>query len=75
MPRENRNSAASDLADVGHNEATRRNKPPVGLATTYETWGSCRTSYAYDLHLGLQFRWAGKLERTPFAVGIVSLHV
>lgn len=77
MPRQRKPtpSADNDVKDFRHDQARRKNNPPVGLAHTYEMHQRQTTSYAYDPHLDPQLQWAGKAEHTSFEVDVVSLHI
>src|SRR5579863_5205090 len=59
-----------------HTNKKRVNNPPVGLVTpeTDKDVGEKET-YAYDPHIDPSLQWAGKAERTSFAIPTVSLHV
>lgn len=73
MPRRKRGSG---IQDFRHQEARRRNNPPVGLAPSYEEIGERQTrAYRYDPHLDPRLVWAGKAEHTSFEVDVVSLHI
>jgi len=67
--------AKTQVGDYRHEEATRKNNPPAGIAPTYEVRERRVTSYAYDPHLDPQLVWAGKAEHTSFEVDVVSLHI
>src|SRR5437899_3934504 len=58
-----------------HPHEQRVNNPPVGLVTPDTDRDAGRKSYIYDPHLDPVLHWAGKAERTSFAVPTVSLHV
>ena len=58
-----------------HESNKRLNNPPVGLVTPDTDKDAGTKSYSFDPHLDPQLVWAGKAERTSFAVPIVSLHV
>ncbi|PWH18540.1 MAG: site-specific DNA-methyltransferase, partial [Ardenticatenia bacterium] len=63
------------MEDFRHDEATRLNNPPAGIAPTYEVRERRTQHYAYDPHLDPQLVWAGKAEHISFDVDIVSLHI
>jgi len=63
------------VRDFRHEEATRKNNPPAGIAPTYEVRERQARTYAYDPHLDPQLQWAGKAEHTSFEVDVVSLHI
>jgi len=58
-----------------HKGKTRVNNPEVGLVDAGLEPPEPKKTYAYDPHLDPQLLWAGKAERTSFAVPSVSLHV
>jgi adenine-specific DNA-methyltransferase len=58
-----------------HPKKKRANNPPVGLVTSDTDRDAGKKNYAYDPHLDPMLQWAGKAERTSFAVPTVSLHV
>lgn len=64
-----------NVSDFRHEEARRKNNPPVGIASTYEVRERRTTRYSYDPHLDPQLIWAGKAEKTSFEVDVVSLHI
>ncbi|GIV21492.1 MAG: hypothetical protein KatS3mg023_3243 [Armatimonadota bacterium] len=68
-------SGNGQVTDFRHEEATRKNNPPAGIAPTYEAREYQTTRYAYDPHLDPQLVWAGKAEHTSFEVDVVSLHI
>lgn len=65
----------NSVRDFRHEEATRKNNPPAGIAPTYEVRERQARTYAYDPHLDPQLQWAGKAEHTSFEVDVVSLHI
>ena len=65
----------SGVKDFRHEEATRKNNPPAGIAPTYEVRERQVRTYAYDSPLDPQLVWAGKAEHTSFEVDVVSLHI
>ncbi|MFA0749980.1 MAG: hypothetical protein SLRJCFUN_000383 [Candidatus Fervidibacter sp.] len=75
MRRGKRRTSSEQVADFRHEEARRRNNPPVGLAPTYEVRERQTKHYAYDPHLDPQLVWAGKAEHTSFEVDVVPLHI
>ena len=69
-------SASGDAQVLAYRHANRRkNSPEVGLVNTASDPEQAKTTYAYDPHLDPVLQWAGKAERTSFAVDTVSLHV
>lgn len=54
--------------DFRHEEATRKNNPPAGLAPTYEVRKRKTTQHQYDPHLSPQLVWSGKEKHTSFMV-------
>jgi adenine-specific DNA-methyltransferase len=84
MPRQRRTSPDRSTGDYRHDEAQRKNNPPVGMVV-YETRVAeqPKTHYAYDPHLSPQLIWAGKPGLTQIevedAAGLeveaVSLHI
>ncbi len=69
MPRKKR------IEQYEHKGKTRPNNPEVGLVDAALEPPEPRKTYSYDPHLDPQLQWAGKAERTSFAVPSVSLHV
>jgi len=63
-----------EVADYRHEEATRPNNPPAGLAWQ-DTAPPPKRKWAYDPHLDPTLQWAGKQERTEFEVEAPSIHV
>lgn len=64
------------IEQYDHADKTRAYIPPVGLVTPEtDPTTQARKTYAYDPHLDPQLVWAGKAERTSFAIPTVSLHV
>ena len=69
-------AASGDAQVLAYRHADRRkNNPEVGLVNTASDPEQAKTTYAYDPHLDPVLQWAGKAERTSFAVDTVSLHV
>jgi len=69
-------AANGDAQVLAYRHADRRkNNPEVGLVNTTSDPEQAKSSYAYDPHLDPVLQWAGKAERTSFAVDTVSLHV
>lgn len=64
-----------EIEQYEHTDKTRPNNPPVGLVTTKTDPDAGKKVYTYDPHLDPSLQWAGKAERTSFAVPTVSLHV
>ncbi|MCX6923529.1 MAG: site-specific DNA-methyltransferase, partial [Verrucomicrobia bacterium] len=58
-----------------HKAKKRANNPPVGLVDANSDAAEGKKTYAYDPHLDPTLVWAGKAERTSFAIPTVSLHV
>ena len=58
-----------------HKAKKRANNPPVGLVDSKSDAAEGKKTYAYDPHLDPTLFWAGKAERTSFAIPTVSLHV
>src|ERR1039458_9924183 len=58
-----------------HKAKKRANNPPVGLVDAKSDAAEGKKTYAYDPHLDPTLQWAGKAERTSFAIPTVSLHV
>jgi adenine-specific DNA-methyltransferase len=58
-----------------HKAKKRANNPPVGLVDAKSDVAEGKKTYAYDPHLDPTLVWAGKAERTSFAIPTVSLHV
>ncbi len=58
-----------------HKAKKRANNPPVGLVDAKSDAAEGKKTYAYDPHLDPTLAWAGKAERTSFAIPTVSLHV
>lgn len=67
-------SGPKEVDDYRHDEAQRLNNPEAGLAR-YETDRAPTRSFQHDPHISPHLSWAGKAERTTFAVDAVSLHV
>jgi len=65
----------SQFGDYRHEDASRKNNPPAGIAPTYEAREQKTTRYEYDPHLDPQLQWAGKAEHTSFEVEVVPLHI
>jgi adenine-specific DNA-methyltransferase len=62
------------VADYRHEDATRVNNPPAGLAWQ-DTEKPAKRRFEYDPHLDPQLGWAGKAERQSFEVEAPSIHV
>lgn len=60
--------------DYRHDEASRLNNPPAGLAWQ-DTEKPSKRRFEYDPHLDPQLVWAGKAERPSFDVEAASIHV
>lgn len=64
------------IAAYQHRDKVRLNNPPVGLVTPdTDREEPAPRVFAHDPHLSPELVWAGKAERTSFAVPVVSLHV
>ena len=63
------------IEQYDHKAKKRANNPPVGLVDAKSDVAEGRKTYAYDPHLDPTLVWAGKAERTSFAIPTVSLHV
>jgi len=57
-----------------HDEKTRANIPPVGMAQ-YDTGENSEKKYEYDPHIDPSLQWAGKAEGTSFTVPTSSIHI
>lgn len=62
------------VEDYRHEDATRPNNPPAGLAWQ-DTEKPAKRRFSYDPHLDPQLAWAGKAERLSFEVEAPSIHV
>jgi adenine-specific DNA-methyltransferase len=69
-----RKTKGKQVADYRHEEASRVNNPPAGLAWQ-DTEEPARRRFEYDPHLDPQLVWAGKAERPSFEVEAPSIHV
>lgn len=63
-----------EVDDYRHEETTRPNNPPAGLAWQ-DTKKPKKRTFSYDPHLDPQLVWSGKAERTSFEVEAASIHV
>jgi adenine-specific DNA-methyltransferase len=63
------------VEQYAHKARKRANNPPVGLVDAKSDAAEGKKTYAYDPHLDPTLVWAGKAERTSFAIPTVSLHV
>lgn len=63
-----------NVDDYRHDDASRANNPPVGLAH-YDTEAPPVRQFEYDPHLDPTLTWAGKAEHTSFEVEAPSIHV
>jgi len=63
-----------EVDDYRHEEASRTNNPPVGLAHVDNKPPPVR-KFAHDPHLDPELGWAGKAERPEFDVEAPSIHV
>ena len=63
-----------DVDDYRHEDASRTNNPPVGLAH-YDTEAPPVRRFEYDPHLDPVLTWTGKAEHTSFEVEAPSIHV
>ena len=84
MPRRKSRGPDNPVEDYRHEEATRVNNPPAGLAPSFEKLTREKKTYAFDPHLDPQLVWAGKAGlkayefdegQTSFTVDTVSLHI
>jgi adenine-specific DNA-methyltransferase len=62
------------VEDYRHDEASRPNNPPAGLAQ-YDSEKPPTRRFEYDPHLDPQLVWAGKAEHLSFEVEAPSIHV
>jgi adenine-specific DNA-methyltransferase len=62
------------VQDYRHEEATRLNNPPAGLAWQ-DTDQPRKHRFEYDPHLDPELIWAGKTEHGSFTVEAPSIHV
>jgi adenine-specific DNA-methyltransferase len=60
------------VAGYRHEEATRLNNPPAGLAWQ-DTEKPTKRTFEYDPHVDPQLIWAGKAERQSFEVEAPSI--
>jgi adenine-specific DNA-methyltransferase len=67
--RRRKNSACEDVEAFRHEDKTRKNAVPVGLAT-YDILKPKLKRYDSDPHLDPQLIWSGKKEHTSFEVTI-----
>ncbi len=58
-----------------HEEAKRKNNPPIGLVSIRTDVPEGKIKYQHDLHIDPQLNWAGKAEGISFEVPNVSLHI
>jgi adenine-specific DNA-methyltransferase len=65
---------SKSVEDYRHEEATRPNNPPAGLAQ-YDSERPPKRRFDYDPHLDPQLVWAGKAEHQSFEVEAPSIHV
>lgn len=63
------------IENYTHRDEKRANNPPVGLVTPETDRDAATKTFAYDPHLDPSLQWAGKAERSSFAIPTVSLHV
>ncbi len=73
MARRRKRKNNLEVDDFRHEEATRKNNPPAGLAPTYEVHERKTTQYQYDPHLDPQLVWAGKEEYMPSDIILFSI--
>lgn len=62
------------VEDYRHDEATRPNNPPAGLAQ-YDSDRPPKRRFEFDPHQDPQLVWAGKAEHLSFEVEAPSIHV
>jgi adenine-specific DNA-methyltransferase len=62
------------VEDYRHEESTRLNNPPAGLAWQ-DTDRPPKRTFEYDPRVDPQLVWAGKAERISFSVDAPSIHV
>jgi len=58
-----------------HDDAKRRNNPPIGLVTPGTDPDQPSKKYSYDPRMDPQLQWSGKQENSEFEIDTVSLHV
>ncbi|MEI7731373.1 MAG: site-specific DNA-methyltransferase, partial [Verrucomicrobiota bacterium] len=75
MPRKSNDMQKKPIEQYEHKSKKRANNPPVGLVDAQSDAAEGKKTYAYDPHLDPTLVWAGKAERTSFAIPTVSLHV
>ena len=84
MPRVRRPSPQRETGDYRHDQARRKNNPPVGMvAYEAKTAEQPQAHYGYDPHLSPQLIWAGKPglvtieveDAAGLEVDTVSLHI
>ena len=63
-----------DIEAYTHDDKTRTNNPPVGMAQHDKEVESVKT-YTFDPHLDPSLQWAGKLEGSSFDVPSSSIHI
>jgi len=74
VARRTRAKKTKTVEDYRHEEATRPNNPPAGLAQ-YDSEKPPKRRFEYDPHLDPQLVWAGKAEHLSFEVEAPSIHV
>ena len=67
MARNNRTSQPPEVQDYRHDDATRRNNPPAGIASQGKLRETPKQEYAYNPHLppSLRFDDTGDADRIP----------
>jgi adenine-specific DNA-methyltransferase len=63
-----------DIEAYTHDDKTRANNPPAGMAQ-YDRVEKTRKTYAFDPHIDPTLDWAGKKEGLSFDVPTSSIHI
>ncbi|MDR1439736.1 MAG: hypothetical protein LBJ10_06915 [Clostridiales bacterium] len=63
-----------DIEAYTHDDKTRANNPPAGMAQ-YDRVEETRKTYAFDPHIDPTLDWAGKKEGLSFDVPTSSIHI
>lgn len=71
---ENQKETMREVDNYLHTDKMRSNNPPASMAQ-YDTVAEPDTEYAYDPNIDPSLQWAGKAERTSFAVPKSSIHI
>lgn len=71
---ENQKETMREVDNYLHTDKMRSNNPPASMAQ-YDTVAEPDTEYAYDPNIDPSLQWAGKAERTSFAVPRSSIHI